>query len=82
MLSGTEKTDQPRAEIIAEWLASDSAARADGFDDYAQAFIKKDGGIFATLATRSVLKESPEIGDDLAGEAQRIQAVQNCAAPW
>ncbi len=77
LLSGTEKTDQPRGQIIAEWLASDSAARAEGFDEYAHAFIKKEGGIFATLATKSVLKTSPEIEVDLAREAQRIQAVQN-----
>jgi ATP-dependent helicase/nuclease subunit A len=77
LLSGTEKTDQPRGQIIAEWLASDGAARAGGFDEYARAFIKKEGGIFATLATKSVLKESPEVEDDLAREAQRIWAVQN-----
>ena len=77
LLSGTEKTDQPRGQIIAEWLASDSAARVEGFDEYAHAFIKKEGGIFATLATKSVLKKSPEIEEDLAREAQRIQAVQN-----
>jgi ATP-dependent helicase/nuclease subunit A len=77
LLSGTEKTDQPRGQIIAEWLASDSAARADGFDEYARAFVKKEGGIFATLATKSVLKECPEIEEGLVLEAQRIWAVQD-----
>jgi ATP-dependent helicase/nuclease subunit A len=77
LLSGTEKTDQPRGQIIAEWLSSDGAERAADFDAYTRAFIKKEGGVFATLATKSVLKESPEIEDGLVCEAHRIQAVQD-----
>jgi ATP-dependent helicase/nuclease subunit A len=77
LLESGAKGDLERGQKIADWLAATAEARAAGFDVYASAFLTASGDIRATLATKGILGEHPEIIDPLLTEAGRLQDVQN-----
>ena len=70
------KTDFERSGIISDWLAVDEPARLIGFGVYCRAFLRKDGGPLARLATKSVLKLTPNMIDILTKEQSRLLAFQ------
>ena len=75
--AGTEKTDQPRARVVQQWLSADPAARAAMFDTYAAQFLTQKDEPRKSLATKSVLKNAPDLADMLATEQQRLLDVVN-----
>jgi ATP-dependent helicase/nuclease subunit A len=75
LLTGT-KTDVERGDIIAAWLGSPDGRYA-GFDFYKSAFLTKDGGIRARLATKKVVEGFPGILDALTEEAQRLVRLED-----
>ncbi|MBE9552625.1 MAG: double-strand break repair helicase AddA, partial [Proteobacteria bacterium] len=77
LLESGNKGDLGRGGSIADWLALDKAGRIDGFDDYAAVFLTGGGSIRATLATKPIREENPEIEDVLILEASRIAQVQD-----
>jgi len=57
LLQGTEKTDQPKGDKILNWLACTSQKeRAQNYTAYKNAYLKKDGDLFKTFATKGVQK--------------------------
>ena len=79
------KTDQERGRLIADWLAMEDAARPAGFESYCRAFLKKDGGLFAKLATKAIAEAAPEAVTVLGLEAERLKGVcdaLNLAEVW
>src|SRR5262249_32800085 len=74
LLASDAPSDRRRGDKIAAWLA-DPTRRAVGFDDYADAFVTREGTMRVTLATRSVADAAPAVQASLAGEARRILAV-------
>lgn len=72
LAEGTEKTDQPRGISIQDWLDQNHKDRTENFDPYKYAYLKKDGDILKTLATKPLQKIMPNILDILGNEAQRI----------
>ena len=79
LLEGTEKSDQPRGRIIADWLAADAPARAALLDEYGQAFLTKQGELRSAnaVATKSVREALPEAVDILHAEGMRLFAVKD-----
>jgi ATP-dependent helicase/nuclease subunit A len=77
MLASGNKGDLERGGWVADWLALDKAGRIAGFDDYAPAFLTGGGSIRATLATKPVREEHPEIEEVLIREAERVAQVQD-----
>jgi ATP-dependent helicase/nuclease subunit A len=77
LLGSGAKGDRDRGQRIAEWLVCDLAGRVAGFNEYVRAYLKKDGGILATLATKGILNNHPEIEEPLSHEASRIERVQD-----
>ena len=75
--AGTEKTDQPRARAVQQWVSADPAARAVMFDTYAAQFLTQKDEPRKSLATKSVLKNAPDLADILATEQQRLLDVVN-----
>ncbi len=70
-----QKTDVARGNIIAAWFA-DPAARADGFAEYAKAYLTKEDTIRARLATKGI---DATFGDILRIEAERVlAAIERC----
>jgi ATP-dependent helicase/nuclease subunit A len=79
LLAGSPLTDQPKGQSIADWLESDAQRRAATFSEYLGAFFTKDGKIRDRLATKAALGAWPDLGDVLAAEAARLEAVrQRC----
>ncbi len=76
LAQGTEKTDQPKAQGLADWLAQDLEGRIQTFNDYLLTYFKLDGDIRQTLATKSVLKIMPDCADIMLAEAERIGSIQ------
>lgn len=73
LLHGTTNTDQPKGEKILKWLAcSDQKEREQNYEIYKTVFLKKDGDLFKTLATKGVQKIMPDIIDVMQTEANRI----------
>ena len=70
LATGTEKTDQPRGRLIADWLTANAAARTARFDDYATGFLTQDGAPRARLITKQ------------AGAAAPDAAAWRGCAPW
>ena len=75
LLTGT-KTDVERGDIIAAWLAEPDERRG-GFDFYKSAFLTKEGGIRARLATKKVAEGFPVVLDTLTEEAQRLTRLED-----
>ena len=69
------KTDRGRADAIEAWIG-DPDGRIAGFESYAAAFLTKDGGIRARLATNRVAEDAPEVPEILRSEAARIASVR------
>ncbi|NKB55766.1 MAG: double-strand break repair helicase AddA [Alphaproteobacteria bacterium] len=72
LLAGTEKTDQPRGQLIARWLTSDPSVRAASFADYAAGFLTQDGEPRKVLITRKAAEAAPDAAETLAIEAARL----------
>ena len=74
LLQGSENSDRPRGQAIADWLAADAPARARGLDDYAAAFLTAKDELRAEsrIATRAVREALPGIVDILYAEANRL----------
>jgi ATP-dependent helicase/nuclease subunit A len=77
LLASGNKGDQDRGGRIADWLRLDGAGRAAGFDDYASTFLTAGGSVRATLATKPIRDEYPEVPEALAEEAARVLAIQD-----
>ena len=67
------KQDKLRAEIIAEWLASEDRPALLG--GYGKAFFTAKGGILARLATKAAIEAMPGIEEVLLREAKRLAEV-------
>ena len=76
LAQGSEKTDQPRGRLIADFLASGEADRVTSLDDYARAFLTKTGTILANLATKQAVKTLPDVIEIMQREAERILALK------
>ncbi|MEX2296400.1 MAG: double-strand break repair helicase AddA [Dongiaceae bacterium] len=61
---------------MTDWLAGDVGRRSDIFDDYARAFLTKDGTARKKFPAQAVLKKFPQIADTVAAETTRILAIQ------
>jgi len=75
LLTGTERTDQPRGNTIKLWLGSDENTRAVTFSDYMLGFLTQDGAPRARLITKGAAASAPDAMDTLAREAERLCAV-------
>lgn len=75
LAQGTEKTDQPRGRVIADWLAAEPAERCLKFKEYCGTFFTAAGAPAKSLATKSVQKAMPDAADILIREQQRLEAV-------
>lgn len=73
--AGTEKTDQPRGRLIAQWLAADVTTRATTFPDYTNAFLTRDGEPRKTLITKKAGEAAPNAAEALVAEALRLVRV-------
>lgn len=69
---GTEKTDQPKAVILQNWLAQSPEERVQHFEDYKLAFFTTEGSPRKTLTT----KNTEGAQDIMAAELDRLCAVQ------
>lgn len=69
------KTDQQRAQRIADFLATGEADRAARLDVYSKAFLTDKGAIYKDLATAKVAKASPGALVILQSEAERVLAL-------
>ena len=74
-LENGSATDTANAENIAGWLAAGDAARADGLDGYAAAFLTREHKPRARLATKGAVGEMPDILDVMGREAARLAAL-------
>jgi ATP-dependent helicase/nuclease subunit A len=79
LLRGSEKSDRPRGQAIADWLAADAPARAGGLDDYAAAFLTAQDELRAEsrIATKAVREALPGIVDTLYAEGNRLIEVRD-----
>jgi ATP-dependent helicase/nuclease subunit A len=75
-LSSGSKTDIERGDIIASWLAAPDE-RSEGFDFYKSAFLTKDGGVRARLATKKVVEAFSTVLDILTEEALRLTRLED-----
>ena len=73
---GSKATDQPRARLIASWLAGSDADRADAFDAYARAFLtQKDQPLAAAkMRTAKAVAALADLPDIMEAEQARIAA--------
>ena len=74
-LDAGTKTDRERADLIAAWLG-DPDTRPAGFETYKTAFLTKDGGIRARLATKNVADAHPSVVAALTHEAERLRTLE------
>jgi ATP-dependent helicase/nuclease subunit A len=75
LMTGTEKSDQPRGGIVLRWLASGPAERETGFAEYANAFLTREDEPRKSLITAKPAKDFPEAADALVAEAERLATV-------
>ena len=75
LLTGTERTDQPRGRTITQWLTSDRDARIAAFSDYTLGFLTQEGAPRARLITKNAAVAAPDAVDALAEEAARLCAI-------
>ncbi|MEP4377820.1 MAG: double-strand break repair helicase AddA [Alphaproteobacteria bacterium] len=74
-LAGGSKTDKERAQLMGDWLAGVTAARVEGFDAYALAYLTKEGELRARLATKPVKQKNPDVEAVVRAEGERLLAV-------
>lgn len=72
------KTDGPRGETMAAWLASDSERDA-LLPAYRAVFFTDRGQIRKTLATKAAIKRLPGIEDIMTAEAERLECARGVA---
>ncbi len=81
LAQGTEKTDQPRGRVIAEWLSAEPAERRRNFEEYRRTYFNADGAATKTLATKAVQTALPDAADILFREQQRLaEVLDRCRA--
>ncbi len=73
--AGTEKTDQPRGRLIAQWLEDGLAARQAGFMNYAGGYLTQEGQLRARLITNGAEDKAPGARATLVAEAERLAGV-------
>ncbi len=73
--TGTAKTDQPKGQKLAAWLAADERARVTGFEDYARLFLKADGQPYADQLTKKLAAANPDAAEVMKDEAERLLQV-------
>ena len=72
-LARSSKSDQPRGERLAGWLAADADARVAAFEIYAAIFLPKEKDrVRARLAASEARKLLPRIDEILTAEAERV----------
>lgn len=69
------KNDKAAAEKIATWLASSVEERAQGFAEYASAYLTQKEELRAGMAVKAVAERHPEIVALLLKEQQRVYRV-------
>ncbi len=74
-LESGSAADAAKAAKIAGWLAAGDAARAEGLDGYAGAFLKADRQPFASLATKKAATALPDLPGIMGQEADRLAAL-------
>jgi len=75
-LAKSSKSDRPRGERLARWLAVEPTERAAGFEDYAGIFLPKEKDrVRAKLAAAEARKLLPRIDEVLGAEAERLLAL-------
>jgi ATP-dependent helicase/nuclease subunit A len=74
LLASGSITDRKRGERLATWVENQNG-RAEGFADYAAAFITGEGTIAKILATKAVAAKHPAIAEALLAEARRIERI-------
>jgi ATP-dependent helicase/nuclease subunit A len=76
-LADGSKDDKARALVIGDWLEVDAQTRAANLDTYTEAFFTKSSGdVRKTLATKAVLKGTPDAADVLGEEAARLLSMR------
>lgn len=73
--AGSEKTDQPRGHLIAQWLAAGVADRQAGFRDYTGGLLTQGGQPRARLITKRASEDAPGAEAALAVEAERLAGI-------
>jgi ATP-dependent helicase/nuclease subunit A len=73
------KTDGPRGETMATWLAADDGERDSLLPGYRSVFFTATGQLRKSLATKPTLKRLPEIDDILRSEADRLECARGVA---
>jgi len=76
MIEAGGKTDGPRGQAIADWLAGD---RDDLSADYREVFFTKSGQMAKRLATQAAQKRLPGLIDILQAEAERLECARGRA---
>ena len=80
-LAKSSKSDQPRGERLAAWLAANPGERAASFEDYAGIFLPKENNrVRAKLAASEARKLLPRVDEVLSAEAERVLALCRCLA--
>ena len=72
LLTGTEKTDQPRGHTLKAWLSADMGERIAMFSAYTLNFLTQDGAPRARLITKQAAAAMPDAADVLSAEADRL----------
>ncbi len=72
LAASAKPTDQGKAEKIASFLHANVAERLALYENYKEAFIKKDGDIYKDLATKDVRTKHPHVPEIMLTEAERI----------
>ncbi len=67
--------DQKAGQALGQWLGR-VRSRVHGFDEYCAAYFTKEGARRVRLATKAALALDPALGEVLAHEAERLEAVR------
>ncbi len=79
--AGTEKTDQPRGHLIAQWLASTPILRQETFTDYALGFLTQEYQPRSRLITKKAGEAEPNAIRTLEAETVRlVRVMEECRA--
>ena len=75
LAEGSEKSDQPRGRAIGTWLAAGLQQRLDSIEDYAGAFLTREGRPRVQLISKTAQKADPAAQAILVVEAARLGAL-------
>ncbi len=70
-------TEINRAEKMLPWLSLDQTARANCWNNYLDAFLTGDDGIYKTLVTKGTLEKHPDLESILRTEAERVLRIEH-----